>query len=165
VLSTLARSQIGEIVVILGAAADQILPFIPAHPKIRTVHNQNYVLGQTSSFQTGLKVLSSQCEAAFLLPVDCPFIKTETIDKICESFQAAQSKVIIPTFNGRKGHPPLFSKSLFEEFLALDVKKGLNTISQKHVLETYIFPVKDPGVLATFNTQEEFEQLKNQFLT
>ena len=157
----LLDTPVGELVIVLGASAHDIKPFLLKDKKIKSVINKNYLQGQTSSFQTGLKHISSLAQGILLLPIDYPAIQSETIHILCDQFLNAPSKIIIPSFNDHKGHPPIFPISLKEDFLALDHSHGINTVAQEHPGGTLIYPVEDCGVVKSFNTPEEFEQLKN----
>ena len=59
---TLINTQISDIVIVLGAEAETIKPFLLNHKKIRFVYNKNFNFGQTSSFKTGLTGILSQSE-------------------------------------------------------------------------------------------------------
>jgi len=155
----LINTHILEVIVVTGSHATEITPFLFNHKHINVVYNKDHNFGQTSSFKAGLKLVSVESEGAFLLPVDYPFIKESSFVSIQEQFVKLQSPIIIPTFQGVKGHPPLFSRHLFEEILSLDNTQGLNSIAKKHKEDTFLLEVDDPGVTQTFNTVEEFENL------
>lgn len=157
----LTETQVSEIIVVLGAYADQIKPYILDHKKVRSVYNKDYNFGQTSSFKAGLEGVSDSTQGVLLLPVDYPIIRADTIDQLIQCFLDKHPPVLIPTFEGSKGHPPLFSIDLREEFLALDNESGLNTIAHAHQAETTVLSVEDVGVVSAFNTVDEFELIKN----
>ena len=157
----LAETQVSEIIVVLGAHADQIKPYILNHKKVKFVYNKDYNFGQTSSFKAGLEGVSDNSRGVLLLPVDYPIICADTIDLLIRHFLDNHPPILIPTFEGHKGHPPLFSIDLRDEFLALDNESGLNTIARAHQDETAVLPVEDVGVISAFNTLEEFELIKN----
>jgi molybdenum cofactor cytidylyltransferase len=157
----LLKTNIDEIIIVLGFEMERIKPFLLKHEKIQFVYNKDYNFGQTSSFKAGLAKVSSDSEGVLLLPVDYAFIRPETIDYLISQFRkASSSRITIPSFDGKKGHPLLFKSSLYPEYLALSNDVGINTIGQKYPNETQIIPVSDGGVIKTFNTPEEFEQNK-----
>ncbi len=158
----LVTTQVDEIIVVLGAHAERIKPYLLDHTKVKSVYNKDHNFGQTSSFKAGLQNVSDVIEGVFLLPVDHPFIRRETLDALIRHFRDHSPLAVLPSFNGQKGHPPLFSASLKEEFLSLDHESGLNTVARAHQSETVILPVQDPGVIKSFNTQEEFAEIKRQ---
>jgi len=160
----LVDSKIDEVIIVLGAHSTNIKPYILKHKKVKVVYNKDYNLGQTSSFKIGLSSIEKVSRYVFLLPVDYPAIKKETIDYLCQEFEPTSPLILIPTYEGKKGHPPVFNMSLKEEFMELDNGKGLNRIARKHTEDTVYVPVNDSGVIATFNTPEELDELKQKFI-
>ncbi|MFA5087619.1 MAG: nucleotidyltransferase family protein [Candidatus Omnitrophota bacterium] len=156
----LLESEVAEIIIVLGAHAPEIKPYILKHKKVKVVYNKDYILGQTSSFKVGWSVVASPIQGVLLMPVDYPAVTVETINLICRSFALSSPLLLIPTFEGKKGHPPVFHVALREEIMRLDNSAGLNQIARQHVRETVYLPVQDPGVRATFNTPEELGKLK-----
>ena len=157
----LVETKIDEIIVVLGAHAEEIKPYLLKHTKLKFVYNKDYNLGQTSSFKAGLQNISKDAQGILLLPVDYPLVQKETIDHLIRHFWDHSPFIVVPAFDQKKGHPPLFSVRLKHEFLALDNECGLNVIAHAHEKETIILPVKDPGVIRTFNTPEEFQAIRN----
>jgi len=160
----LIKTSINEIIVVLGAHAEKIEPFLLDHKNVRFVYNKDHNFGQTSSFKVGLQQVTNNSTGFFLLPVDSPFVSTMTLESLISLFNAKKPKILIPSYMGKKGHPPLFCARLKSEFLALDNGVGINTVAHKYQEETIIFSVEDSGVTATFNTPEEFERVKKEFI-
>lgn len=159
----LIETALNEIVIVLGHEQERIKQHLLNHKKIIFVYNKNFNFGQTSSFQSGLKMLSPESRGVFLLPVDFPVVKKSTMDILISHLdQMSHKNILIPTFHGNKGHPPYFASSLFEEFTQLDFSEGINTISHRHKDQVDFVEVADPGVLETFNTREELEILKGK---
>ncbi len=156
----LIKTRISEIVIVLGAHANQIKPYILEHRKVRFVYNKNYNFGQTYSFKVGLQAIDPKVQAVLLLPVDYPFVCASTVSTLIEYFQDTEAPILIPSFQEKKGHPPLISIDLRDEFLALSANKGINSVLHAHESEVEGFPLNDPGVIRTFNTTEEFEAIK-----
>ncbi len=161
-LKVLISSNVDGTTVVLGHGDDLIRPFILKHININVVYNKDHKFGQTSSFCAGLRSLNNDVDAVLLLPVDYPLVKAKTINALIDCFRARGSRIVIPSFRGRKGHPPLFSLSLKPEFLALDNGQGINTVAHRHQESSVVLEVDDPGVVRTFNTPEEFSALKAQ---
>ena len=161
--STLVQSEAGEIIIVLGAGADQIKPYLFNHTKVKFVYNKDYNLGQTSSFKAGLSVVSDAARGILLQPVDTPFVKTETVNLIIHQFEKIECDILIPTHNRHKGHPPVFHVKNKKALLALPDAIGLNQFEHEHEAEIRLFPVEDPGAASSFNTPEEFEEIKMRF--
>ena len=155
---TLIASLADDIIVVLGAHAQAVEPHVFNHKKVRIVHNKDYKLGQTSSFQTGLRALKDDTRAVLLVPVDCPFIRTSTVDALIRHFKQTASSILVPTYHSRRGHPPAFNITLKKEILALPPSSGLHSLFQDHPPQT--LGIDDPGIVRSFNTPEELEQIK-----
>jgi len=156
---TLLGSNLDEIIVVLGAKAVDIEPYLLKHKKIKVVHNKDYNLGQTSSFKAGLKEVSLSSQGIMLLPVDFPLLEPGTVNFLIETFEHQAPHILIPTYQGKKGHPPIFNGLLKKELLALNDNEGINTIAHKHADGLRLCPVMDQGILLSFNTREEFEEI------
>ena len=161
-LGALVETNLDEIIVVLGADADQLEPFLLKHNKIKVVYNKDYKFGQTSSFKAGLAAVSPGVKAVGLLPVDIPLLKSHTINVIIDELMQDDPLILIPAYQGKKGHPPFFSSKLRMEFLDLPNDAGLNTISRRHENEIRLCEVSDEGVLLSFNTPAEFKTLRNK---
>ena len=154
----LDAAVVDEIIVVLGAHAAKIKPYVFNHKKVRVVHNKDYKLGQTSSFQTGISSVGAFCRGIMLFPVDCPLIKASTIEEIVRDFNAKTPSILVPTYQSQKGHPPMFNASLKRDILALTPEKGINTFFIGHV--PMLAEINDPGILKTFNTPQEFKEIR-----
>lgn len=159
---TILSSNINNIIIVLGAHAESIRPFVLKHKRVKVVYNNHYNFGQTSSFKCGLLNVDPKVQGVFLLPVDFPCINAETFNILINEFHKEKSKIIIPIYNGRKGHPPLFHVCLKPDFLSLDNSQGINSVNHKYAKQTTLLPTNDRGVLLSFNTKEEWEEIKQK---
>lgn len=162
--ATLLASKVDEIIVVLGDMAETIKPIIPKHSKIKIVFNELFREGQTSSFKAGLRTVSPKAKGMMLSPVDTPLVTAKTLNMLIEEFYLKEPAILIPAFETRRGHPPIFHVQLKEQLLNLSSSKGLNEFEREHSAEACFFPVSDPGILINFNTPEEFTPLKHVYL-
>ena len=158
--NVLIPSNVSEVIVVLGASSEKIEPQILNHKKITCVHNKDYHLGQMSSFKIGLGKVSQKSSGVMLLPIDYPLIKTKTINTLCQYFLESYPATLIPTYQDRKGHPPIFHANLIPQLSELANSTGLNVFEEQMKSKTVLYPVNDPGVILTFNTPLEFAGLK-----
>ena len=159
ICATLLESHVDKLVVVLGHEADRVRSALPAHKRIHSVTNKDYGRGMTSSFQTGLRSRAALDNDLMLLPVDMPFIKTATIDLLCRTFKEQGPLILVPTIDGRPGHPPVFAASLADDFKALRDKEPLSTVQHRFKDRVVRLPVDDPGVIRTYSTPAELSRL------
>lgn len=160
IIHTLREAGIAHIAVVLGHHADEIQEAVKLEG-VEVVINSDYRLGQTSSVQAGLRALEKpDLEAVVLCLVDHPAVTPETVQKLAESFGQSHAPVVIPTFQGRRGHPVLISRALFSELLGLASGAGANTVIQKFRDQTQIVEVDDSGILLDVDDPETYNPLQ-----
>ena len=147
---------VDELIVVLGARADELRHALPAHHKLRSVVNPRYSLGQLSSLMVGVGALSSESEATLVNLVDHPLIEVKTIQALMTSFRAAPLPILIASYQGKRGHPVLFSSQVYGEILAAPLDQGAKVVVRKDPTRVREIPLEDPGILADIDTPEDY---------
>ncbi|BAL91778.1 hypothetical protein AMIS_65580 [Actinoplanes missouriensis 431] len=104
---TLSRAGIDRVLIVLGAAADEVR----ARGRLpETVVNPDWETGMGSSLRTGLASLAATpgCTAAVVLLVDMPGVSPEAVRRI--TAHAAPDALIMGGYSGRRGHPVLLGR-------------------------------------------------------
>jgi molybdenum cofactor cytidylyltransferase len=159
ILNTLDEAGIERVVVVLGHHAEQIQRSVNLGAT-EVVINADYRCGQTSSLQTGLKALESpELEAIILCLVDHPAVSAQTVRRLVDAFCESRASVVIPTHQGRRGHPVVIGRQLFDELRALGPGAGANTAVRKHRETTQFVEVNDPGILVDIDDPESYRRL------
>lgn len=81
VLDNVRASDVGEIILVLGASAEAIRAEIDARHE-RVVLNENYQEGMGTSLKVGLSSVNSKTEAALIILADQPFVRPDTLNQI-----------------------------------------------------------------------------------
>ena len=147
---------VDELIVVLGARAEELRQALPAHPALRTVINPRYFQGQLSSLMTGIGVLSPESEAAVVNLVDHPLVTAETIKALIAAFRAAPLPILTAAYQGRRGHPVLFSSQVYGEILAAPLDQGAKVVVRKDPSRVREIQLDDPGILADIDTLEDY---------
>jgi molybdenum cofactor cytidylyltransferase len=162
VLTTLREAGVSHQTVVLGHHAEEIERAAPFQG-VQVVVNPDYRQGQTSSFQTGLKAIKSGAgaglEAILLCLVDHPAVSAGVIRTLIAAFRASGSPVVVPTYQGQRGHPVLIGRALFDELLELNPGAGANTVIRKYGDATQSVEVNDPGILVDVDDPETYRNL------
>jgi molybdenum cofactor cytidylyltransferase len=154
VLDAIARAGITSTAVVVGHHRDEItsalsLPFF--------VFNPNYEQGMSTSVQAGIRALPSETTATGIFLVDQPLIDAETITLL--KARVSAGRIVLPFYDGHRGHPVFFASDVFGEILGLRPDQGLNTVVRRTPGRVIEVPVVDAGVLRDIDTPEEFENL------
>jgi molybdenum cofactor cytidylyltransferase len=147
---------VDELIVVLGARAAQLRQALPTHANLRTVENPRYFQGQLSSLMTGIGALSPESEAAVVNLVDHPLVTADTIKALITSFRAAPLPILIAAYQGRRGHPVLFSSQVYGEILAAPLDQGAKVVVRKDPSRVREVQLDDPGILADIDTPEDY---------
>lgn len=162
IISSLRQAGISRVVVVLGYHAEEIQQDIDL-VTVEVVVNQDYRRGQTTSLQTGLRVLAANApDGVVVCLVDHPAISPDTVRTLIQRFKSACKPVIIPQLNGKHGHPVLVGRELFAQIAALGPDKGVDTVIHKHRDQTEFVEVSDPGILIDVDDPESYVRLTSQ---
>ncbi|HUI41955.1 MAG TPA: nucleotidyltransferase family protein [Terriglobia bacterium] len=169
IVAKLRESGIAHLAVVLGHHAGAIREALDL-AGIQVVINQQYRSGQTSSLQAGLSALAAPAspaahsvgpQAVVLCLVDHPAFEPATVRALMATFERTRSPVVIPTYNGRRGHPVLIAQALFAPLLALAPSEGANTLFRAWREQTEFVEVADPGILVDVDNPDAYRALSS----
>ena len=124
----------------------------------QVVMNPSPEEGPIGSLRASLRVLDDSVEGVSFCPVDHPLIHEDTVRKLIDMFRQSQAPLIVPTHNGKRGHPVLFGRVLFEELLSDALPEGARTVVHRHVDETVSVPVDDEGTVIDINDMTAYRR-------
>ncbi len=135
----------------LGAGAEVIRAIAKLDPSV-VVLNPDWERGQLSSIWAGLRSLEGiDADGIVLCPVDHPLVSARLVGELIERFYEEKKAIVLPTFNGRRGHPVIFSNALFGELLAAPADKGARSVVWAHAAEVLEVPTDEEGVVLNLN--------------
>src|SRR6266498_636549 len=157
VISTFQEAGIENILVITGGAHEQVEQVIEQYGA-RSVFNNQFANGEMlSSLQLGLEAQSSQMQATLIGLGDQPQVQTGTVQLICEIFKQQESKLIVPSFQKRRGHPWLVERSLWQELLEMKSPQSPRDFLNGHANEIDYVEVDTASILADLDTPEDYQ--------
>jgi CTP:molybdopterin cytidylyltransferase MocA len=160
IILSLRSAGIEKIAVVLGHHAAEIQRAVDL-AGTQVVLNPDYRRGQTSSLQVGLAALAEHSpEAVILCLVDHPAVSAAVMTKLGDRFERTRPAVVIPTFEGQRGHPVVISLALFSEILALPPDKGANRVIRKYHDATQFVEVADRGILLDVDNPDTYKSLE-----
>jgi CTP:molybdopterin cytidylyltransferase MocA len=158
ILDAISRSTVEHTVVVVGHHREAIEKRVT--PPIKIVFNADYEKGMITSLQAGIRALPAGTFGALLFLVDHPLVDPETIGSLIEN--GAPDRIVIPVFQGRRGHPVWFGANILQEILALTASQGANIVVRKDPSRIIQVPVNSPGILMDVDTPEDFQKLQNE---
>lgn len=150
-----ACDSVEDVVVVLGCHAAACLAELPEN--VEAVINREWRKGKAGSFQRGLRAVLDWADGVFLCPVDCPRVPCRVFHALATAFEPGDA-IVIPCYEGKRGHPPLIPARFFGNYLRLDADAPLNSVQRDPNVAVREVEVESPEVLDDFNTPEDLPQ-------
>ena len=159
IVASLKQTQVGKIIVVLGHNADQLAAAIGPLP-VEILINPNYQLGQLSSLQVAVRNLlpDADCDGMLVHLVDHPYIDASLVDRMIRQFYESKKDIVVPRCRGKRGHPVLFSRRLFDELLDAPIDQGAKAVVNAHRDETLEMETDEEGITVDIDTPELYRQ-------
>ncbi len=110
----IAKSVADRVIVVTGNNRERIEEL--DLPGVELIHNAGYEGGMFTSVRTGIAALDS--EDFFIMPGDFPLVEQDVYIRMLEAFtQNGSNRIVMPTFEGRTGHPVLIPGTSAQEIL------------------------------------------------
>jgi molybdenum cofactor cytidylyltransferase len=146
-----------KIVVVLGAFAERIRPFL-AFANIEIVENKNWEKGMSSSLQKGLEH-AQNADYILVLLSDQPFVNTALLNQIVEKAKTTHFPIIATKYNDILGVPALFKKAVFNELNNLNEKEGAKKVIKKYAKKQQVGIVHFEKAAIDIDTMADYERL------
>ncbi len=157
VVHALLQVDLDGVAVVLGHRASEIAAVLASWP-VQIYHNDHYRDGMTSSVQVALRQITPVPDAYLLALVDQPHLGHEPARHVLEAYaQAPTQGLVIPTYQGKRGHPIVLSSQYRQEVLELGREQGLNRVTRGHPEATLEIPLADDFILYDMDYPEEYE--------
>ena len=103
--------------------------------------------GPIGSLRAALRSLEPSVEGVAFCPVDYPLLQADTVRMLLAEYHSNESPLTLPTFEGKRGHPVVFRRSLFDELLDEDLPEGAKTVVHRHLDVAALVAVEDGGAV------------------
>ena len=131
-LRPLLESSLDEVIVVLGAHAEEIRSGagLTSDPRLRLVTNEAWSEGMASSLRLGIAGCG-RAQGALVALGDQPGIQSALVERLIAELRAG-APLVVPVHEGRVEHPVAFSRELFSELLLLSGDVGGRDIVRKY---------------------------------
>jgi molybdenum cofactor cytidylyltransferase len=121
--------------------------------------NEDVDRGMLSSVQAGMRMADTNVHGYFICLGDQPEVSACVIERILESAHG-RAGIIIPTTDGKRGHPIFIHRRYAEQILRLDsATTGLNSVTRSNEHDTLEIPVEDSLILLDMDTPADYERV------
>ncbi|URM31374.1 nucleotidyltransferase family protein [Cytobacillus firmus] len=161
-LNTLSKSVFTDLVVVLGCEAEKFLPLGKNH-SAKMIINEHFQDGKCSSIIAGVKAADMLSETILITSVDQP-LHSVIVDNLAVNLTKSGCMIAVPSHQGKRGHPILFSARLRHELLSIkEEKMGLRHIIQQHEKFLLEVPVENEQIHLNLNHQEDYKNALKKY--
>lgn len=152
-IQALREGGISEIVLVT-APGDEALRAWGAEAGVRVAVNPEPERGMLSTILEGIAEAGDR-DTLVVCPADLPALLPSTVRKVL----AEPSSLVVPSYQGRRGHPLVISPELIPEIRTLHLDVGLRELLDRHPDRLRMVEVDDPGCVRDVDTPEEYRAL------
>jgi len=155
-LEQVKSSGVSEVIVVTvpGSQWKSIL----TGSKVRVVENALYKTGQASSLKAGLTEVNPKSQGVMFALGDQPLIGSDIYRMLIVRYKANLKTVTYPVYQGRRGNPVIFDRTLWPLLMKLDGDEGGRAIIKNlRAEDVEIIHTDNKYVITDIDTPEDYQ--------
>ena len=156
-IDNLRRGGVESIVVVVGHRATDLQNHLQTANVVFAV-NPEPDSEMSDSVALGVSQIPASTKAILITPVDHPAVPAAVVTRIIESWQKGAG-LVVPTWNGRGGHPVLVDSAFRDELPGLDPGVGLRGLFESHPGEVTRLSVDSSYIARDMDTWDDYVSL------
>lgn len=155
-LDSIRDAGIRDILVVVENVDGPVARELAGHA-IRIAVNPDPDTGMVGSVLQGMSALAENPPSGVLICLcDHPIVRSETISRLMEGHRRNPKRILIPTFQKKRGHPTLFPWDLLQ-----GLRRGniLRSLIQRHPEHVELIAVPDAGTVMDMDTEEDYRKI------
>lgn len=159
IVDQLLPSVVGKVIVVTGHESGKVAEALSGAPqRVSIVENPDYPSGMLSSVRCGIRALPSGCHAAMVCLGDQPSVTTDLVNDLVHAFKGSDKGIVVPVFEGKRGHPILFSERYYGEVLTRFDDAGLRGLLHAYQDDVFELAVSTPAVLSDIDYPDDYRR-------
>ena len=153
-------SRSRPVIVVTGHQRDEVDAAL-AGLKVERVHNPNFAEGLSTSLKAGLAAVPDNVDGVIVCLGDMPQVSASLIDRLTAAFDPERGAlVVMPTIDGKRGNPVVWSRRFFHELATLEGDVGARHLIARYPEAVVEVPVTDRAALVDVDTPEALTRVK-----
>lgn len=153
-------SRAKPVIVVVGHERAEIEKAL-AGLSVQLVHNPDFAQGLGSSLKAGIAAVPAEADGAIVCLGDMPQVDASLIDRLIAAFDPDRGALIVmPTVEGRRGNPVLWSRRFFSDLMAIEGDVGARHFIGRYSEAVVEVPLEDKAALVDVDTPEALVGVK-----
>lgn len=160
VLAALAQAGVLQIRVVTGANQPEVERIIDeTQIQVERVFNPLFTNGEMiDSIRVGLVGFEARVDAALIVLGDQPQLEASVVTGLVARYAETGSRLIVPSYQMRRGHPWLVDRSLWQELIDAEEGVTMRAFLNRHAAEIDYFAVNTDSVMKDLDTPEDYRK-------
>lgn len=155
-------SKASEVVVVTGHESAMVRQSCDAEG-VCFVHNEDFANGLSTSLRVGLSAVDDEIDGVIFCLGDMPMIQAAHINALIDAFDPVEGrKICVPTVNGKRGNPVLWSADFFDEICAVSGDTGARHLIGENDEAVVEVAFDDAGPVTDIDTPEMYAQISSE---
>jgi len=130
---------------------------------VKLVHNPDFAQGLGTSLKAGVAAVPAGNDGAIICLADMPGVNAALIDKLIAAFDPEKGAlVVLPTLEGKRGNPVLWSRRFFPDLTAVEGDVGARHLIARYAEAVTEVPVEGPAAFTDVDTPDALQALKEE---
>lgn len=157
VVDAVLAAAVDKTFVVVGADRGPIADAL-AGRRVEYILNPTPKSEMIESLRCGLRALPCDCSGFLVVLGDQPSVSSETIGRLISRWRQSRRGMLVPVWEGRRGHPVLISASYREEILTRFDAEGLRGLLHAYPHDIEEVAGTDLSVLHDLDTPADYER-------
>ncbi len=153
-------SKAKPVIVVTGHERERVEAALKGLP-VRLVHNPDFAEGLGTSVRAGISSVPSDADGAIICLGDMPQVDAALIDRLIAAFDPEKGALaVMPTIDGKRGNPVLWSRRFFPDLMAIEGDVGARHLIGRYGEAVVEVPVLGKAALIDVDTPEALSGVK-----
>jgi molybdenum cofactor cytidylyltransferase len=128
---------------------------------VKLVHNPDFAQGLATSLKAGVAAIPAGNDGAIICLADMPGVSAALIDKLVAAFDPEMGAlVVLPTLEGKRGNPVLWSRRFFPDLMAIEGDIGARHLIARYAEAVTEVPVDGRAAFTDVDTPDALQSLQ-----
>jgi molybdenum cofactor cytidylyltransferase len=153
-------SRAKPVIVVTGHERERVEQAL-AGLAVRLVHNPDYAEGLGTSLKAGIAALPEEADGAVVCLGDMPQVDAGLIDKLIGGFDPERGALVaVPSIEGRRGNPVLWSRRFFPDLMQIQGDIGARHLIGQYAEAVVEIALAGEAALTDVDTPESLSAVK-----
>jgi molybdenum cofactor cytidylyltransferase len=160
VVDAALASRARPVIVVTGHQRERVEAALAGLP-IKFVRNPHYADGLGTSLKAGIAALPAEADGVIVCLGDMPQVDAGLIDRLIGAFDPAHGAlVVVPTIDGQRGNPVVWSRRFFADLTAVKGDVGARNLIGRYPEAVAELPLTGTAALTDVDTPEALEAVR-----